>query len=189
MKKISAEIKHMLNALANANAGENLSLRQKSRLMAGTPAPATTPVADAPTPVRPQVALYMGSEIPADVMNYVVQTCARLRHGLTVLTFQTEDEAQGQLAPYQAALDENGTAVRVTHLLGDPPTALARALRRLPEVAFLVCNESGYLGHGLLNGTQRKDGLPVPVVLVAANGKSSALPGDLAQDSRSTRAA
>lgn len=187
--KLTEEIKRMLNALAYADAGECLSARDKARVIAGSqPAPSAV-VAPAPAAtVGPQVGLYLGSELPAEIMQYVIQTCARLKHGLTVLSLPAETEARKLLAPYQAELDENGIALRVTPLTGEPPSSLIRALRRLPEVAFLVCNESGYLGHGLLNGTQSKDGLPVPVVLVAANGQAEGLPAKAKSTKRSNAA-
>jgi hypothetical protein len=168
MKKLTQEIKRMLNALAYANAGENLSRRQKTRVIAGSTAPTTPaePVAAATTHL-PQVGLYLGSELPADVMQYVMQTCTRLKHGLTVLTFQSETEAQALLAPFKVTLDAAGIAPRVSVLTGEPPASLIHALRKRPDVAFLICNESGYLGRGLLKGTVRQDAIPVPVVMVA----------------------
>ena len=167
--KLTHEIKRMLDALAFANVGENLNRRQKTRAMAGSTAPAVpTSQAAAPAAHLPQVGLYLGSELPADVMQYVMQTCARLKHGLTVLTFQSELEAQTLLAPFQAALDASGIQPRVTVLTGEPPASLIHALRKRPEVAFLICNESGYLGRGLIKGTVRQDAIPVPVVMVAS---------------------
>ena len=138
--KLAKEMKTILDALAFAHAGENLSVREKARSVAGakSQAPQIVPATDA---VGPQVGLYMGSELPADVMNYVIQTCVRLRHGLTVLTLQSEEEARSLIAPYQTTLDEGKITVRVNPISGDPVAALSRALRRLPEVAFLVCNE------------------------------------------------
>lgn len=175
--KLTQDIKRMLNALAHANAGENLTRRQKSRAFADTPAqPAQASPAPADAPAakpRTQLGLYLGSEVSSDIMQYVMQTCARLRHGLTVLSFQSEAEVQAILAPYQEMLSGAGIELQVVELSGEPPAALSRALRRRPEVAFLVCNESGYFGHGLLSHTQRNAGIPVPVVLVAANEGAS----------------
>ncbi|MEW5965428.1 MAG: hypothetical protein AB1720_00290 [Pseudomonadota bacterium] len=167
--KLTHEIKRMLDALAFANVGENLNRRQKSRVMAGSAATAAS-AAQAPAPAAhlPQVGLYLGSELPADVMQYVVQTCVRLKHGLTVLTFQSELEARALLAPFQATLDAAGLQPRVAVLTGEPPASLIHALRKRPDVAFLICNESGYLGRGLLKGTVRQDAIPVPVVMVAS---------------------
>jgi hypothetical protein len=109
-------------------------------------------------------------------MQYVVQTCTRLKHGLSVLSFQAESEVQTLLVPYQEALAEAGIEMRVAILTGEPPAALVHALRRRPEVAFLICNESGYLGRGLIKGTVRQDSMPVPVVLVAAGDAAAARP-------------
>ena len=171
--KLTDDIKRMLDALAYANAGDYLTLPQKDAVLKDAPVAAAGPAsAAAPataTARRPQVGLYLGSEISADVMQYVTQTCARLRHDLTVLTFESETEARVLLAPYQAMLDKVGTALSVVVVSGEPPAALARALRRRPEISFLVCNEAGYLGHSLMAGTKGKDAMPVPVVMVAAN--------------------
>lgn len=189
MKKLTHEIKRMLNALAYANAGENLSLRQKTRTLSGSAAPAVA-ATPAPAPVahRPQVGLYLGSELSADVMQYVMQTCVRLKHGLTVLTFQSELEAQVLLAPFQAALDAAGIQPRVTVLTGEPPASLIHGLRKRPDVAFLICNESGYLGRGLLKGTVRQDAIPVPVVMVAS-GETAAQPAAIEASPARERAA
>lgn len=167
MIKLTNEIKRMLNALAYANEGEYLSLPQKHRALAGGTAP--TLAAD-PTPAKksgPQIGLYLGSELPADVMQYVMQTCTRLKHGLTVLTFQSEADARALLKPYQTELEAARIGVELSVLSGEPPTALVHALRKRAEIAFLVCNESGYLGRGLLKGIVRQDAFPVPVVMVA----------------------
>jgi hypothetical protein len=170
--KLTDDIKRMLNALAYANAGDYLTLPQKDEVLREA-TPATANVAAAPEAAtavkRPHVGLYLGSELSADVMQYVTQTCARLKHDLTVLTFESETEAHALLAPYQAMLAKAGTRLNVVVVSGEPPAALARALRRRPEIAFLVCNEAGYLGHSLMAGTQGKSAMPVPVVMVAAS--------------------
>lgn len=176
--KLTNDIKRMLDALAYANAGDYLTLPQKDRILLGCPAPSGTPGTTAAAPPappvrRPQVGLYLGSELSADVMHYVAQTCARLRHDLTVLTFESETEARALLAPYQTLLDKAGTGLSFVVISGEPPAALAGALRRRPEIAFLVCNEAGYLGHSLMAGTQGKDVVPVPVVMVATNPASA----------------
>jgi hypothetical protein len=101
-------------------------------------------------------------------MEYVVQTCARLRHDLTVLTFESENTARAQLDPHQKALDDAGVEMKLVALSGDPQRGLARYLRSHPEVAFLVCKDSGYLGRRYLHGRGGKNALPVPVVIVAS---------------------
>jgi hypothetical protein len=185
--KLTDDIKRMLNALAYANAGDYLTLPQKDEVLKdATPATAnvaTAAKATAPAAKRPHVGLYLGSELSADVMQYVTQTCARLKHDLTVLTFESETEARALLAPYQAMLDKAGTGLNVVVVSGEPPAALARALRRRPEIAFLVCNEAGYLGHSLMAGTQGNSAMPVPVVMVAANEAAVRQAGDKARPS------
>jgi hypothetical protein len=184
--KLTDDIKRMLNALAYANAGDYLTLPQKDEVLRNA-TPATANVAAAPEAAtaakRPHVGLYLGSELSADVMQYVTQTCARLKHDLTVLTFESETEARALLAPYQTMLDKAGTGLSVVVVSGEPPAALARALRRRPEIAFLVCNEAGYLGHSLMAGAQGKNSLPVPVVMVAANEAGVRQAGDKARTS------
>lgn len=191
MKKLTEDLKRILNALAHANAGDYLSPRQKRRALGLTsePAPAARPKAGAPSVTRPKVGLYLGSELSADLMQYVVQTCSRLRHDLMVLTFLSEGEALALLAPYQAMLDAAGIQQGLATLTGEPPADLARALRRRPEVAFLVCNESGYFGHGLLNGARSNSSMPVPVVLVTAQDGLAAQPARPAELARRLRSA
>lgn len=178
MSQVST-FKRMLNALAYAHAGESLSLAQKDRVLAtstAAPAPQASPAqAAASAAPRRQVGLYLGSELPASVMQYVVQTCVRLHHGLTVFSFQSEREIEATLASHRSALDEARIAVQVVALTGDPAKVLAGALKRRSDVAFLVCNESGFLGNRLTRGAMRPDSLPVPVVLVAARGEATEL--------------
>lgn len=165
--KLTQDIRRMLNALAYANTGENLTRRQKDRALTGSAAPAAQPAPSTPTATGPQIGLYMGSELPADVMQYVIQTCSRLRHGLRVLTFRSANEAEALLAPHREALAAAGIRTELSLLAGEPPAALVHALRKRPDVAFLICNETGYLGRSLLTGSMRRDAIPVPVVLVA----------------------
>lgn len=165
MTKLTTEIKRMLNALTSADAGKYLASSQKVRYLnqgAGAAAPAAAKQVRPASPCQ-QVAPYMGSELPADVMNYVVQNSARLKHGLTALTFQSESAL---LSLHADALADGGIDLQKEALSGDPVPELARYLRRHSEVAFLVRNETGYPGRGLLNGSQRRGVLPVPVVLV-----------------------
>lgn len=187
--KLTSEIKRMLNALAYANAGELLPSRQKYRVIAGgtAPMPAIEPMPAAKT--GPQIGLYLGSELPNDVMQYVIQTCARLKHGLTVLTFQSESDARALLKPYQAELDDAHIGVQLSVLSGEPPAALVHALRKRPEIAFLICNESGYLGRSLLKGLVRQEAFPVPVVMVAANETAMTKPAQVESSPAASRAA
>lgn len=166
--KLAQEIQRILNALAYANAGDYLTLWQKDRVLAGSTVAATPPEPVTHPATGPQVGLYLGSELPAEVMQYVIQTCSRLRYGLCVLTFQPHNDAEALLAPYRKAIEAAGIRVELVLLAGEPPAALIDALRKHPDVAFLICNESGYLGHSLLKGSVRRDAIPVPVVLVAS---------------------
>lgn len=166
---LTETLKRMLDALAYANLPEYQSTSKKHSLLATCPATViktgSSKSAD-PVAARPQVGLYLGSELPEYIIQYALQTCGRLGYGLTVLTYMTIDEAQSLLAPYQAALEATATEMRLMTLTGEPPAPLTRALRRRPEIAFLICNESGYIGNGLLNGRVHKDAIPVPVVMV-----------------------
>lgn len=196
MIKLTQEIKRMLNALAFADAGEYLTLRQKTDYLEHKPGARNTIEAATAAPgqsahERQQVALYMGSELPADMMHYVVQTCGRLKHGLTVLTFQSDAAARALLSPYAEELAAAGITSKTVLLTGDPVSGLARYLRRHPEVAFLACKETGYLGRSFLNGTQRQDVLPVPVVLVATHEENAkkVAPAQTAKADEAVRAA
>lgn len=185
MVKLTKVIKRMLNALASADAGEFLTMHQKTAYLNQNPTAGNVVQADNAAPLstqatreRQQVALYMGSELPAEIMHYVLQTCGRLKHGLTVLTFQSDSTAHALLSRYADELGAAQIAIKIVPLTGDPVSGLARYLRRHSEVAFLVCKETGYLGRSFLNGTQRQDILPVPVVLVATreDGTQKAAP-------------
>lgn len=191
---LSAYIKQVLNGLAYAHAGDFLSRAQKDAALAGMHqaphANAAIPAAVAAggnTGASPQIGLYLGAELPAELIRYVLRTCGRLQYGLTVLTLQTRKEAQVLLAPYQAELEEAGIAPQLVPLTSEPSRALVQALRQHPEINFLVCNESGYLGRSLLHGGQHI--LPIPVVLVSPNGATADADASIAEGQARRRAA
>lgn len=177
MKKLTETMKQMLDALAFAHAGEYLSMREKTRLLRQRSGEISIAPA-APEPARVhagssarRVALYLGSELPPEVMDYVIQTCARLRHELTVLTFQSENAGRALLDPHRQALEAADVEMELVTLSGEPVAGLGRYLRSHPEVAFLACKEGGYLGRSYLKGMQ-KNALPVPVVVVTTAAES-----------------
>lgn len=160
-------IRQILDALAYANAGDYLSLSQKRAVLSGAPTVARAAEFSAPAAKSTQarIGLYLGSELSEEVMQYVTRTCVEMHHQLTILTLQSQKDTEALLAPYRALLDASNLNPAMITLSGDPLRALITALRRLPDIAFLVCNETGYLGRSMLNGTQNQ--LPVPVVLVS----------------------
>ena len=121
-----------------------------------------------------RIALYLGNELPPEVMDYVIQTCARVQHELTVLTFETENCARALLEPHRKALEAAGVDMKLVVLSSEQPIAgLKRYLRSHPEVAFLACKDTGYLGRSYLSGTRNQNSLPVPVVVVTTQAQAN----------------
>jgi len=190
MKKLTEAVKQMLDGLAFAHAGEHMSMQDKTSILEQQLNSDNNPVSDVAEPVLARsstsarrVAIYMGSELPAEVMDYVIQTCTRLKHELTVLTFQSEATARNLLSPHIQAIEDAGIEMELSTLSGDPVSGLGRYLRGHTEIAFLACKDTGYLGRSYLNGTQRKNALPVPVVVVTtAENAASATDTDSQAD-------
>ena len=181
MKQLSNALKKMLNGLAHADAGEYLTPRQKSAYLQNTSVNVVN--SDDPAPIlsekavkttRRRVAMYMGSTLPAKMMDYVIETCSSLDHDLTVLTFETNAVSSALLEPYAKELEERGIALETAKLSGEPVPGLARYLRSHPEIAFMTCKDSGYLGRSYMMGTQVKNALPVPVVVVVTEPAAAA---------------
>ena len=174
MKPLTDALKRMLNGLASADAGEYLTPRQKAAFFEDTEykvvkADDAAPVlseAAATASTRRHVAMYMGSELPATMMDYVIETCSSLEHDLTVLTLESNSISNALLEPYTDTLNGKGIEMQIVKLSGEPIPGLARYLRSHPEIAFMACKDSGYLGRTYLNSTQAKNALPVPVVVV-----------------------
>lgn len=143
---------------------------------------ATDPATDTLAPLKPgqQIGLYLGSELSPEVMHYAIATCIRLCPKLTVLTFQSESDAQGLLQPYQTELEDAHIALQLTVLSGEPPAALMHALHKRPEIALLICNKSGYLARSMKRGIVRQEVFPVPVVMVGASETTVARPAQVA---------
>ena len=175
IKSMSGSLKQMLDALAYADASEHLSGLEKSRILSEGPAAnvqqqkvRTEPEKSEDSNNGRRVALYLGSELPKEVMDYTVQTCARLRHDLTVVTFESRNTASSLLEPFKNMLEEAGVDMKLAVLAGDPLPRLSHYLRTHPEIAFLACKDVGYLGRSYMNGTLQNNTLPVPVVVVAS---------------------
>lgn len=129
---------------------------------------AVDPTTDLLPTVNPgqRIGLYLGSELTPDMIRYAIAICVRLSPRLTVLTFQSWSDAQALLNPYQTELEEAHIALQLTALYGEPPGALIQALRKRSDIAFLLCNESGYLARSLKKGIISQEGFPVSVVMV-----------------------
>ena len=180
MKPLTNALKKILNGLAHADAGEYLTPRQKSAYLQNTAVNVVN--SDEPPPVlsekavkstRRRVAMYMGSTLPAKMMDYVIETCSSLEHDLTVLTFETGPVSSALLEPYMKQLEERGIELETVKLSGEPITGLARYLRNHSEIAFMTCKDTGYLGRSYIKGTQAKNALPVPVVVVVVDPKAA----------------
>ena len=80
--------------------------------------------------------------------------------------------------------------MQLESLTGEPVAGLARYLRSHPEVAFLACKDAGYLGRSYVYGSQsqKKNSLPVPVVVITTAAESSGMQGQLASDKNSSGA-
>jgi len=172
MKKLTNTIKQMLNGLASADAGEYLTSRQKDGVLGALPNwidNSRSGIAlneTANTSKRRRVALYLGSELPQEVMSYLLETCVSMQHNLIVLTFQTEKTARKLLKPYMQELTSAGINMRLVQLHGEPIPALKRFLKGHAEVAFLACKDNGYLGRKYFQDNEGKNNLPVPVVVI-----------------------
>lgn len=180
MTPLTNALKKMLSGLAHADAGEYLTPRQKSAYLQNTAVNVVN--SDEAPPVlsekavkktRRRVAMYMGSTLPAKMMDYVIETCSSLEHDLTVLTFETGPVSSALLEPYMKQLEERGIALETAKLSGEPIAGLARYLRNHSEIAFMTCKDTGYLGRSYINGTQARNALPVPVVVVVVDPKAA----------------
>ena len=178
---LSSALKKMLNGLAYADAGEYLTMTQKSEYLnkvtqtVENPPVSTTVKSNKPTETRARrrIALYLGSELPSTMMDYVIYTCSSLDHDLTVLTFESGRVTSALLEQYNQRLEDNEINMEVARLSGEPIKGLARYLRNHPEIAFMACKDSGYLGRSYMNGAQLKSALPVPVVVVVVNPQAA----------------
>jgi hypothetical protein len=185
----------MLNGLASADAGEYLTPRQKAAFFEDTDVKVVNATDSAPVlsenavaaSARRHVAMYMGSELPATMMDYVVETCSSLEHELTVLTFESNSISNALVEPYADILAEKGIKMQIVKLSGEPIPGLARYLRSHTEIAFMACKDTGYLGRNYMNSTQAKNALPVPVVVVVTQpGAAVGQPSDRLQEEGKT---
>ncbi len=187
MKRLTAQLKKCLDALAYADAGEMLSGVDKDRVLGipakpGPAAPATTPVSPRPaakvTPLpglTHQVGVYLGATLDPAVVRYAADTCREMNAALTIVTFQSETTARELLEPHLSELSRAGVVWRIARLQGEPSSSLARYLRHERRMLFLVCSETGFLGHEMRGGGGRRMDLGLPIVLVTAEDQAPPL--------------
>jgi len=187
MSVLTEALKQMLDGLAHQDAGEFLTPSQKTaEFSRGTKIKPTQRVVETESaPVvesRRRIALFTGSDLSPDVMEYVTQTCARMQQDLTVLSFESGHVALELLAPYRETLDAAGIDIRLVTLGGNSISQLARYLTNHPEISFLACKESGYLGSSYVMGYQKKNEMPVPLVVIVERKDAAFMPDSGAAD-------
>jgi len=177
MRRLSPTLKKMLEGLAYADLGEMLPQSAKDELLTGrtsaerTAAPVPAPKAASATPPSPKrVGLFLGPYATPAVVEYALESCARMHAELVVFTFMDDKRAHHLLEDRLPAAFGPAPATRVQHLSGDPEKALASLQGRGVRLEFLVCDEQGYLGHRILAGDTALD---VPVVMVAPSRESA----------------
>lgn len=165
MKKLSADLKRMLAAMAYADAGEMLSGRQKTHLLDAPDRLAKTAPPPAPAPRR-QVALSIGTMLPQAVIDYATGICRRLGADLAVLC-TNPTRALALLAPHQAAFAAAGIGCQTISLDGNAGTAMRRYLDGNPQVMFVVSSGPEDPAQSMLENPNNLEAPPVPVVIVA----------------------
>ena len=181
MSVLTEALKQILDGLAHQDAGEFLTPSQKTaELTCDTNIkPIQQAVETEPAPVvasRRRIALFTGSDLSPDVMDYIKQTCTRMQHDLTVLSFESKQVAQELLAPYREVLDAAGIDIRLVTLGGNSISQLAHYLANHPEISFLACKESGYVGSSYVTINQKKNEMPVPVVVIVERKDAAFMP-------------
>lgn len=158
MKKLSEHLKQALSALAAADAGEMLTLRQKDRVLhrpdLGLPA------------YRRQVALWGEAAPGKEALDYALAACKRLDAGLLFLHGEDTDTSW-----IHARL--RNLAVETAPLAGRPEEALRAYLATHSRVAFLVLDGADAASQNL---ALRTGNLGVPVVLVAGDRGARPMP-------------
>lgn len=122
---------------------------------------------------RKSVAMFLGSELPKSLMNYMIETCQSQDNDLMILSFESNTVTEALIKPYEKDLEENDIKLKKVRLSGNPMEELNRYLKGHPEVAFLACKETGFLGRIYLSGNPAKFKLPIPVVVVTADQSAS----------------
>lgn len=152
----SDKLKHIKDVNATARAEHNLTTqsKQEAAIKRGN---------------RQSIVMYLGSELPKPLMNYIIETCQSLDHDLKIVSFESKAVTESLVGPYQQALEDNNIQFEKVRLSGSPMEELNSYLKSHPEIAFLACKENGFLGRIYLSGNPVKFKLPVPVVVVTAD--------------------
>lgn len=184
MKILRETLEVMKKGFAHSHVGDYLTGSEKLKAIADVDASASaqrnllaqqTKEAAKTKTKRQSIAMYLGSELPAHLMDYMIETCISLDHDLKVLTFESSNVSQELLEPYQAVLAEKNITMQKTKLTGNPMAELNRHLKGHPEIVFLACRDSGFIGRSYLSGNPAKINLSVPVVVVSEDNATNTM--------------
>lgn len=182
MKFLRETLQTMQKGLAHQHSGEYMRYSEKVKAVADVDARAQAlqiqssdqKVSEKKEKLqRKKVAMYLGGDLPASLINYVIDTCESLKHDLVVLTFEPVAAAEAQLKQYEDKITSCNITVAKQKLKGSSLKELESYLRKHPEIAFLACKDTGFLGRNYLSGSQVKISLPTPVVVIAEGNSAS----------------
>ena len=170
MKKLTEDLKRMLDGLAFQDAGDYLSMGGKLRQMgrsvqADTPRAATIPAPQSPAiPRRVAVVINKGSTEVA--FAHALQSCQRLGAHLDLLL--SGPSSRERMVQLEAAGQRAGVAIQSIHLSGPIASGVADYAGRQHLLIYIVAalDDPDIAGMVEEAPQSRRKYLPVPLVLV-----------------------
>lgn len=178
VKQLKQNMKHAINALASANAGEMLGRRAKQRhfIAQGTTQaqPQATPETTM-TPKRKQVALWL-QEMPSKaVLSYALSTCQRMDMDLVII-HSGNLRAQSLLASHGEAMEATDVMIDIQALDNAEEATLFNYVKRNSRIAFLVLGSADSLMKPQGSAGKRPIAMPPVPIVVVTSSESEAVP-------------
>ncbi len=159
------------NSLSFADAGEMLTRREKHLLLdtAGLHDRHQNHTA-ARVPTR-TVAVQVGETLTTRVLDCAIETCARLRAELVLLTHGHSNIQDHAVESSSHRIRAAGIHSRIIRLNGDWDRAVTHYVRAHHEIIFVILNALDVNSQALLaqRRTRKRRGFPVPLVMVGDN--------------------
>jgi hypothetical protein len=177
MKRLSNSLKKMLAGLAYQDAGDYLSLREKTKALGieatGQANPPSNPAATKRSAKR-HIALISDGRNAEASLNYVIDTSKRQQAAIDLLIPAESDHEA--ITSLERKIRENGIAYRCISLGDQSVDGIMKHIDQQTNLLYLVAKSVDYLAQQVLETMAAKPSkrMPVPLVLIEARPAQTA---------------
>jgi hypothetical protein len=171
MQRLSDSLKQMLAGLAYQDAGDYLSLREKTKTLGieanGHVNPPSSQTSTARSTKR-HIALISDGQNAEATLNYAIDTSKRQQAAIDLLIPGGSDKTA--INSLEEKIRKNGIAYRCIPLAGQEVDSVMKHIDQQTNLLYLIAMSGDPLAQRLLEAMSKESGkrMPVPIVLIEA---------------------